>query len=121
MPSFFNLEFSVVRFKPSRAAAPFAPAMTPLVSRSTRRICSRSVVSSVASSSDEASGGRSSSAKRRSQGRAFCKDHRALDEILEFSDIARPIPLGQRLHHVGRDGLDLLIHAASMLGDEIAN
>src|SRR5207248_6158918 len=40
MPSFFILDWSVVRFMPRRAAAPEGPPITPLASRSARRLCS---------------------------------------------------------------------------------
>ena len=42
MPSLRIFDCNVVRFKPSRAAAPAAPAMTPFESRSAFRINSRS-------------------------------------------------------------------------------
>ena len=91
MPSFFNLEFSVVRFKPSRAAAPFAPAMTPffgfaqhaknmfaLAGFECRIFFGRGFWREV------------ELGKRHSQGRAFCKNHGALDEVLKL----RLLPCG---------------------------
>jgi hypothetical protein len=43
MPSFFILEISVVRLSANRAAAPFAPPTTQLVSRRARMMASRSL------------------------------------------------------------------------------
>jgi hypothetical protein len=48
MPSFFILDWSVVRFMPRRAAAPVGPPIIQWASRSARRICSRSAASKVA-------------------------------------------------------------------------
>src|SRR5579864_4474791 len=48
MCSLRSLELSVVRFKPSLAAAPAGPPITPFVVRRTRRIWSRSAASRVA-------------------------------------------------------------------------
>jgi hypothetical protein len=42
MPSFFILDWSVVRFMPRLTAAPEGPPTTPWASRRARRICSRS-------------------------------------------------------------------------------
>jgi hypothetical protein len=47
IPSFAILWTSVVRFMPKRAAAPWGPARTTLVVRSTSRMCARIALSSV--------------------------------------------------------------------------
>jgi hypothetical protein len=46
MPSLCNLDWSVVRFILSRAAAPFGPPITQSVSSSARRMCWRPAASS---------------------------------------------------------------------------
>lgn len=49
IPKCFIFDCNVVRFKPSRTAAPRNPPICPRVSRSARRMCSRSVASKVSS------------------------------------------------------------------------
>src|SRR5204863_7323052 len=55
------------------------------------------------------------------QGAAVGKDHRALDEILQFANITRPMPPRKLLHRRDRDGLNLLLHAATVLLGEVAD
>ena len=50
--------------------------------------------------------------ERGSQNRAIGENDRPLDEVLQFPDIARPLPVGQRSHGLGRYGFDVLVHFA---------
>ena len=49
---------------------------------------------------------------RRLQHRTGRDNHRALDEVLQFPDVARPMIARQRLHRLGRNGQYSPVHAA---------
>ena len=49
------------------------------------------------------------------------KNHRPLDEVLQFPDISRPRPLGHGLQRRSRNFLDPCLHAAGVSGDEVLN
>jgi predicted class III extradiol MEMO1 family dioxygenase len=48
----------------------------------------------------------------RSQDSVRRKDHGALDEILQFTDVSRPAISHERIHGLGRDCVDSLVHAS---------
>src|SRR5882762_6283642 len=54
------------------------------------------------------------------QRRAVGKDHRTLDEILQFTNIPWPMPTRELSHGRGGNRFDLLIHSAAVLLDEVA-
>ena len=56
----------------------------------------------------------------RLQRRAVGKDHRTLDEILQLTNIPRPMPTRELPHGRGGNRFDLLIHSAAVLLDEVA-
>ncbi len=96
--SFCMREFKVVRFIPRRSAAPPGPPILPLASRSTRMMCSRST----SSRAEEVDGWTFSAGAGSNAGtlqeRAAGENDRALDDMLQFANIARPGILAQRLH-----------------------
>ena len=48
-------------------------------------------------------------------------DHRPLNEILEFTNIARPLPSGEALHDDWRNGVNFLLHLLGELLDELTH
>ena len=49
------------------------------------------------------------------------QEHGSLDEILEFTNIAGPVPVRQSLHYSCRNRFDALLHLLRKLLDEIAD
>ena len=49
------------------------------------------------------------------------EDHGALDQVLQLADVARPVVARQRLHRLGRDRLDRLLHPPRELLREVAH
>ena len=99
IPSFFIRKCRVERFIPSRAAAPCGPATTQFVSFKIDMMCSRSAslrVLPLVSSSWYAM--RSQSGEWYAEHRTRRKDHRALDYILQLTDISGPRVPNQRFH-----------------------
>src|SRR4051812_24143000 len=41
--------------------------------------------------------------------------HRTFDQILELANVAGPVIAGKRLHCLGRDGIEMSVHAAGIL------
>ena len=121
IPSLRIFACSVVRFMPSLAAAPCIPAdACRRHSRSARWMASLSAAASV-TALDAATGPRLELAHRRLQRGAGRKNHRALDEVLQFADVAGPVVARQRLHGFGRDVGDAPVHAAGVLLHEVAH
>ncbi len=46
-------------------------------------------------------------------------DHRSLDSVLQFANVARPWLLLQKVHGVGRDPRDALVHLLRELVNEV--
>jgi hypothetical protein len=49
------------------------------------------------------------------------EDYRTLDEILQFPNVSRPLPIRQGLHCGGRNCLNVFLHLSCELVDEVAN
>jgi len=54
------------------------------------------------------------------QRRAVGKDHRTLDEILQLTNVPRPMPTRELPHGRGGNRFDLFVHSAAVLLDEVA-
>ena len=91
MPNFFMREISVVRLIPMRAAAPSGPPTRPLVTFRVRTISSCASASRCARHRS-LSAVETQFSDRSLQRRTAGKDHRTLDEILQLTNIPRPIP-----------------------------
>ena len=95
--------------------------MRPLLSRRTRRICSRSVDSSVESPVEGVSKAISSSANGiRSVGPL----ERMTARSMKFSSsrmLPGQVPVHERLHDVGGDDVNLLVHPAGMFRNKITD
>ena len=59
--------------------------------------------------------------ERRHQIRPAREDHRALDEVFQLADVSRPVIRRQRLHRLGRDRVDALVHAPRKLLREVTH
>jgi hypothetical protein len=57
--------------------------------------------------------------RRQAKHGARCHDNCALDDILQFSDIARPIMTFQILHHFFRDAIDQLAVSPGEFSNEV--
>ena len=123
IPSFCMRNWSVGRFRPSRAAAPFGPANTQLVCSKTDRICLRSTSSRVekplvwpfsAPRTFKSARGTLSSGP-------WEKIHRTLNHILQLANVSRPWIANQRVHGLGRDGVDRLGHIEGEMLREVPN
>ena len=91
-PSLRMREFKVVRFIPSSAAAPLAPAIRPPQERNARRMWSRSVLSRGATRTHDAR----VRLQRNTQYTIRRQDHCSLNHTLQFANVARPV----RVHHL---------------------
>jgi len=49
------------------------------------------------------------------------EDYSALDEILQFPNVARPLPIRQGFHRAGRNRFDVLLHLPGEPVHEVAN
>src|ERR1700722_3324552 len=49
------------------------------------------------------------------------EDHRTLDEIFQLTNISRPMPGRESVDGFGRNGFDLLLHAAAVLLSEVSD
>ncbi len=125
MPSFLILELSVVRFRPSRSAAPPGPPIIPLASRSARRI-----VFALGGLQRRIGGRRLvfflvlhgfEFGERHIEHRPARKNHGALQKILQLADVARPLPCHQRIHGLRRNGFDGLAHAAGVARNKMTH
>ena len=107
IPSFRIFDCKVERFSPSFAAAPLDPPIIQLVSRRTMRMCSPSGSSSLRLSLACAGGPAArwdlNSGSVTSRSGPAKENNGALDYVLEFADIARPVVFGQRDQGSGRD------------------
>jgi hypothetical protein len=56
---------------------------------------------------------------RQAKHRARCHNHGTLNDILQFSDIARPIMTFQNLHHLIRDAMNRFALALGKLTNEV--
>ena len=135
MPSFLIFPCRVLRFSPSRAAAPLGPLRTPLVSRRTFRMCSRSLSSSVTADPllEGAAAGAAFTAivegsvvTCSSEIGTFSTEPRLRMtarsiKFFELSDIAGPVPPRESAHGVGWNRVDFLVHASRVLESEMAN
>ena len=83
-------EFKVVRFMPRRSAAPPGPPILPLVSLSTRMMCSRSMSSRAEEVEGEPVSAGTGSNAGTLQDRSGGKNHRALDDVFQFANISWP-------------------------------
>ena len=104
-PSLRMRNCRVDRFMPSRAAAPFGPAITQRCARGRARMWRRSACSSVSARPvAPARGLRGVSAPRPARpASARREDHRALDQVLQLADVARPVVARQRVHRLRRE------------------
>ena len=117
MPNFFMRDSSVVGLTARMRAAPLPPLMRHPVCSSTSRIWRRSTSSSVnAGSRDQ---GRLQAIRQHNPKRGpVGQNHRPLDDIAEFTDVARPGVVSERLHRPARDVLDDLAELPAKLLDE---
>ena len=87
-------------------------------------MCSRSASASVtaaAAGDRDLRGRRLQVAEGNLQRRAGGEDDRALDDVLQLADVARPGVANQGLHDRGRDGLDPPAHPPGELLGEMAD
>ena len=117
-PELAIFDCSVVRFMPNCAAAPAGPPTIQLASSSARRMCSRSASSRVVAvrAVSTAPGLLSllQLGERHVEVSTARQDHRALDEVLELADVARPVIARQRVHRASAGIVSMpLVHAAA--------
>ena len=99
---------SVVRRRPSRAAAPAGPLTTPPEARSAARIAAFSTSSSRLSAGRVGRLAAGRRARRRLEERdaedaVRRQDRRALDHVLQLADVAGPVPVLERVHGFRRN------------------
>jgi hypothetical protein len=122
--------WSVVRFMPRRAAAPFGPAMRHSVWRKARRMCWRSASARVERGEADEAEGAEAGEKRSAPAAARVADlssesgrekNSALHEIFELADVAGPGIVREGVHGVGGNVLDGFVEAAADFLDQVAN
>ena len=109
MPSLFIMLIRVVRFNPSRAAAPPGPPITQPTASSASRISARSESRSVAGSvagtvAGSVAGTHAPCGQGVRQHASVRQDHGALDHVLQLADVPRPVVRLEGCHGGGRDG-----------------
>ena len=125
MPSFLSLEFSVVRLRPRRSAAPsgttdlafgFAQDAQDVFALGgmERRIRSSRSASSSATFGLEFG-------ERNVEDSATRQNHGALEEVFELADVAWPWPAAERLHGLVGNGLDDSCPYGGCVCDKMAN
>ena len=114
----------VVRFRPSRAAAPFGPPTIPLASFNACRIRARSAASEIFEAravqphrADLANQLRHSDVELR----PVAQNHRPLYDVLQFANIAGPIVIRERLQRLRWNSFDFPAHPLRMFLDEVAS
>ena len=106
MPSFAILDWSVVRFIPSRAAAPTPRRPASWLPRGLGQCVParlRQLLSGRVSSGAIRERRAVSTRRAESPARAARQDHGPLDEVLQFPDVARPGVPRQGRHRLGRN------------------
>src|SRR5579875_1864935 len=59
--------------------------------------------------------------KRYVERRSFGKNHGALDDVLQFTNVAWPVVLGQRVHGLCRNRANVFVHLARELLSEMTD